>query len=181
MKTRVRIRVVLVPFVALVAAGCAAYSGATSEPRATIPTAVASNVNAQPSTAPTVSPVSDVAYPQAGITLRVPAASQVPAASVSDALATCNEGTSPCNAGVPEISLFAMSDNQMASIGADGTTTPRYQNVLVWALTWHDADCLVMGPPNRSAASSKFVCDHVVFVDAASGKYLFSYTGPSAA
>lgn len=122
-----------------------------------------------------------IAYPSAGITLTSPPSSASATATASTALGTCSTGESPCDTGSPDIVLATMSNSEMGAEQVDNSVQPTYQNVLVWVMTWHDVNCETLGPAQSAVPRTPMSdCDHIVFVDASSGHYLYAYTGPPA-
>lgn len=103
-------------------------------------------------------------YPDLQIDLLPPSANATALKTANDAYGTCWIGA-PCVANVsPEIVLALWTDGSFSSRGANGSVFHPYQNVLVYAMTWHNSQCLAHGIPGGKPAF--FACDHAVFVDA---------------
>jgi len=125
-------------------------------------------------------------YPGAGITLAPPNGriASVPATVAYD---LCRTGVAACADGQP-------TSAELASM-----TDASYGNTLVWAFSWRNITC----PPNAGGAfvpgntgpsgsaslprssepsgtAAPTICDEVAFVDATSGVFLITYTGPPA-
>jgi hypothetical protein len=116
-------------------------------------------------------------YPTAGITLAPPDGSTA-SVTASAAYDLCRTGVADCPDGQPtSVELAAMTDVSYGTTGA----------ALVWALSWRNIACppssggaFVPGATRPSGATAPTVCDEVSFIDATSGLFLITYTGPAA-
>jgi hypothetical protein len=92
-----------------------------------------------------------------------------------------------------------MTDTSYGTTQPDGTFKQSLNDTLVWAFSWRNITC----PPNAGGAfvpgdtgpsgtapvprssepsgtNAPTICDEVAFVDATSGVFLITYTGPPA-
>lgn len=120
-------------------------------------------------------------YPYAGIRLSPPAPGVIPAVTGAIAYAACKTSAPCLLTGSPTVELAIFSDDQFgfAEPGAPATTHP-FQNMLAWAITWHNTACEEHGPPGRPDLPANIAnsCDKLVLVDAGTGKFLTGITGP---
>ena len=85
-----------------------------------------------------------------------------------------------------------MTDTSYGTTQPDGTFRQTLNDTLVWAFSWRNITCPASSgggvsshPPapidvGPSGTAEPTVCDEVAFVDATSGVFLFTYTGPPA-
>jgi hypothetical protein len=113
-------------------------------------------------------------YPTASITLAPPNGriASVPATVAYD---LCRTGVAACPDGQP-------TSAELASM-----TEASYGTTLVWAFSWRNITCppssggaFVPGNSQPSGTAAPTICDEVAFVDATSGVFLITYTGPPA-
>ena len=126
-------------------------------------------------------------YPTASITLAPP---KVQVASVAAAVAydLCRTGVAACPDGQPtSAELASMTDVSYGTTQADGTFRQPLNDALVWAFSWRNIACppssggaFVPASSRPSGKAAPTICDEVAFVDATSGGFLFTYTGPPA-
>jgi hypothetical protein len=126
-------------------------------------------------------------YPTAGITLAPP---KVQVASVAAAVAydLCRTGVADCPDGQPtSAELASMTDTSYGTTQPDGTFRQPLNDTLVWAFSWRNITCppssggaFVPASSRPSGTAAPTICDEVAFVDATSGGFLFTYTGPPA-
>jgi hypothetical protein len=127
------------------------------------------------------------AYPTAGITLGPPNG-RTASVSASFAYDLCRTGVADCPDGQPtSAELAAMTDMSYGTAGANGTLQQPLNNTLVWAFSWRNITCpassggaFVPGASRPSSAPLATVCDEVAFINATSGVFLITYTGPAA-
>jgi hypothetical protein len=126
-------------------------------------------------------------YPTASITLAPPdgRVASVPAEVAYD---LCRTGVADCPDGQPtSAELASITDTRDGTSQADGTLMQPLDDTLVWAFSWRNITC----PPSSGGAfmpassrpfgtAAATICDEVAFVDATSGGFLFTYTGPPA-
>jgi hypothetical protein len=126
-------------------------------------------------------------YPTAGIML-APPIGWTASVTASAAYDLCRTGVAGCPDGQPtSVELAAMTDVSYGATGADGKLRQPVKDTLVWALSWRNIACppssggaFVPGATRPSGATAPTVCDEVSFVDATSGVFLITYTGPAA-
>jgi hypothetical protein len=113
-------------------------------------------------------------YPTASISLAPPNGriASVPATVAYD---LCRTGVAACPDGQP-------TSAELASM-----TDASYDTTLVWAFSWRNITCppssggaFVPGNSQPSASAAPTICDEVALVDATSGVFLITYTGPPA-
>lgn len=97
----------------------------------------------------------------------------------------------PCGKGPPEVRLALFSNDSYGQVQPDDTVTHPYQDVLAWAMIWHEQECLVLGPgpmPQPAlkigaspsvvqqpvAKPSNLTCDQISFVDANTNKEIMT-------
>jgi hypothetical protein len=101
----------------------------------------------------------------------------------------CRIGVAACAAGDPTaIQLALATDTGSGQLDANGNLQLTLDHTLVWAITWLSIPCSASrgGPPVEPSPSGSEtpvpavqpLCDEIAFVDAASGRYFFTYTGP---
>ena len=124
-----------------------------------------------------------------GITL-TPPGDLVPSISSDAAYATCLTGVADCAASSPTaIQLALATDTGSGQLDANGNLQLTLNKTLVWAISWRGISC----PPHSGgpalhtsmssgsgtpAATAQALCDEVAFIDAGSGKFYFTTTGP---
>jgi len=126
-------------------------------------------------------------YPTASITLAPPNGriASVPATVAYD---LCRNGVAACPDGQPtSAELASMTDVSYGTTQADGTFMQPLNDTLVWAFSWRNITCprssggaFVPGSSRPSGTAAPTICDEVAFVDATSGVFLITYTGPPA-
>jgi hypothetical protein len=126
-------------------------------------------------------------YPGASITLAPPKV-QVASVRATAAYDLCRTGVAACPDGQPtSAELASMTDASYGTTQADRTFRQPLNGTLVWAFSWRNITCppssggaLVPGNSGPKGTSAPTICDEVAFVDATSGAFLFTYTGPPA-
>lgn len=132
-----------------------------------------------------VSPlVTEWKIPDSGITLSPPGTLD-PAVSHDAAYELCMNGVADCDPGQPSsIQLALASDSGSGQLDTSGNLVPLMDDTLVWAISWLGISCppgsggpAVTPSPdgNAPAASIQPLCDKIAFVDASSGKFIFTY------
>ena len=126
-------------------------------------------------------------YPTASIKLAPPNGriASVPATVGYD---LCRTGVAACPDGQPtSAELASMTDVSYGTTQADGTFRQPLNDTLVWAFSWRNITCppssggaFVPGNSRPSGTAAPTTCDEVAFVDATTGGFLFTYTGPPA-
>lgn len=93
----------------------------------------------------------------------------------------CTNGVADCPGSAPPIAELALvTDSQYGQIDSSGAVSLPMQRRLAWVFTWEAIGCpRRLGPRPPSAAPSAGPCDWVVLIDAATGDYLLTYSGPS--
>ncbi len=124
-----------------------------------------------------------------GITLSPPN-NAVPTISSDSAYKLCLSGVAACDPGNPtKIQLALATDTGSGQLDPSGNLIPLMNNRLVWAISWLGIRCppssggaLVVTPSSLGTttpvATTQPLCDTVAFVDAHSGAFIFTYTGP---
>ena len=119
-----------------------------------------------------------IRYVDAGIVLAPPPVGAIPGVSADEAFASVCQ-PSCFDAGIgPVVRLVSFSDSQYGTLDAQGQVIHPFQARLAWAISWRTGTCPSSGPPGAKVVTE--TCDHVIFVDAADGKYLIAYEGPPA-
>lgn len=116
----------------------------------------------------------------AGVTLEPPGAAR-PAVSMAAAYDTCLSGDSICPPGLsPSVTLALATSPQAGHARPDGSIRPLMSRTLVYVLTFSGVPCApVGGPPNGRITTPKaYTCTVIDFVDATSGKVLYSVESP---
>jgi hypothetical protein len=101
----------------------------------------------------------------------------------------CLSGVADCNPDTPtEVQLALATDTQYAQADSNGNLTLLVHNTLVWAISWLGIPCPrgnggpVVTPSTAGAdatmAPTQTLCDKVAFVDARSGKFIYTYLLP---
>lgn len=164
-------------FTAVALSACGQYTTTATSPRASSATQNPANQTAGRLGSP-------LSYPGASIRLAPPPANAVPLASSASAYATCASGAAPCQGigGSPTIALASFSDDAYGDNGRQ-PFVPTYQNVLAWVMTWQGLSCPEHGPApvagqSKPPSVTPTNCVLVVFVDAMTGHYLLSFSGP---
>jgi len=127
-----------------------------------------------------------IAYAKAGISLKPPGAVN-PAASWADAYDNCRTGDAVCDTNSPpNIALALATAEQAGEAAPDGSIVPLMKDTLVYVLTWIGIPCVPKsGPPpapdisDSTSASATYSCTLLNFIDASSGKVLYSTEGPN--
>ena len=124
-----------------------------------------------------------------GITLSSPG-DAVPSVSSDAAYAQCLTGAAACDHSSPtSIQLALATDPGSGQLDANGNLRLTLDNTLVWAITWLGIPCppssggpyresAIPSTLNSPAATPRLLCDEVAFVDARSGTFYFTVTGP---
>jgi hypothetical protein len=124
-----------------------------------------------------------------GITL-FPPNNAAPTISSDSAYKLCLSGVAACDPGNPtKIQLALATDTGSGQLDPSGNLIPLMNNRLVWAISWLGIRCppssggaLVVTPSplgtTTPVATTQPLCDTVAFVDAHSGAFIFTYTGP---
>jgi len=131
-------------------------------------------------------------YPTAGITLAQPTV-RVASVSATVAYDLCRTGVADCPDGQPtSAELASITDASHGTNSAGGTFRQLLNGTLVWVFSWRNITCprssgggvsthasasIDAGP---SGTAEPTICDEVAFVDATTGGFLFTYTGPPA-
>lgn len=111
------------------------------------------------------------------IDLAPPLSSMQPAMSPEDAFKTC-WSEAPCVANKsPEILLALYTNQTFGQIQPDGSVLYPHQNVLVYVMTWRNVPFVAAGSSLSTAPAKVESVDHVVFVDANSGRPLLAIEG----
>ena len=123
-------------------------------------------------------------YRHSGISLAVPAADAVDQAAVtaSQAYANCLSGAALCNkASGPTIVLASATASQAGQLAADGSIVPLMPDTLVYMVSWTGVTCMPSGGPPRSPGTEPktFSCTVLNFIDAMTGKVLYSVQSPA--
>jgi hypothetical protein len=78
----------------------------------------------------------------------------------------------------PSVLYGLLTDTQYGTIGSDGTVTPSFINYPVWVVEYSGVHIPATGAPGASTSSSGAVGvqggSTIVFIDASSGKYLYT-------
>jgi hypothetical protein len=126
-------------------------------------------------------------YPAAGITLAPPTV-RVASVSATVAYDLCRTGVADCPDGQPtSAELASMTDASYGTNSAGGTFRQLLNGTLVWVFSWRNITCprssggaFVPASSRPSGTAAPTICDEVAFVDATSGVFLITYTGPPA-
>ncbi len=123
-----------------------------------------------------------------GITL-TPPGNAAPTISSDSAYGLCLSGVAACGPGNPTaVQLALATDTGSGQPDPSGKLIRLMDNRLVWAISWLGIRCppssggaYVRPSPsstNTPVATTQPLCDQVAFVDAHSGAFIFTYTGP---
>jgi hypothetical protein len=122
-------------------------------------------------------------YPGSTITIAPPDGTTTARTKSADAYALCQQGVADCPTSAPaNVELVLATDTGSGTLNAAGGVNPIMNNRLVWVINWVGIACSphggakVLTTPDASPASQ--LCDTAAFVDAGSGAYIFTYTGP---
>lgn len=125
-------------------------------------------------------------YSSAGITL-APPNGRAPSVTAAAAYDLCRSGVADCPDGQPTNAELASMTDSSYGTQTNGTLQRTLTDTLVWALSWRNITCprssggaFVPGASRPSAPAVSTICDEVAFVDATSGAFLITYTGPAA-
>jgi hypothetical protein len=100
-----------------------------------------------------------------------------PAVSWEQAYATCMDGDSVCHEKYPtHVSLALATATSAGESGPDGSIIPLMKDTLVYVLMQSDVPCLPMGP-RRATSPTVQACTTIAFVDAGSGRVIYSVQG----
>jgi hypothetical protein len=102
-----------------------------------------------------------------------------PAISWRQAYATCQQRASVCTPGTgPIISLALVSSNVTGKMDAHGQLKPTFNKTLTYVLTWANFRCDIYdNVPNATSGPRPAKCTARTFVDAMSGRQLYSMQG----
>ncbi|MEA2630064.1 MAG: hypothetical protein QOE66_283 [Chloroflexota bacterium] len=109
----------------------------------------------------------------------VPPGSPAPAISSDAAYELCLSGVADCLPEPPTaIKLARVTDTAYGTTSSPGVDTLTLNNTLVWAITWiGSSHCVFAGGGPGAQPSEPQVqplCDRVVFVDATTGKFVYT-------
>jgi hypothetical protein len=141
--------------------------------------------------APRATPLaSDWKMVDTGITLSPPG-DLVATISGDAAYVRCLTGLAACAPSVPTaIELALATDTGSGQLDANGNLQLTLNKTLVWAIRWLEIPCPPRsggGPilstsspsaPSAPVATAQPLCDEVAFIDAGSGQFYFTETGP---
>jgi len=178
---------VVAAFLAFAATGCASQSahlGTGTSPSASASPSASSSSVAVPVVAPSGYPppahVVVLATPShdpvSDVDLAVPSASDVPRISFTQAYAACTQADADCaRAKGPTITLALVTSPQAGQQNADGSLTPLMNRSLTYVLTWDGLQC--PAPAGPASYDPTRLCTYGTFVDANTGRVVFSYDG----
>jgi hypothetical protein len=127
--------------------------------------------------------VTEITHPKGGVRMSAPPVDVLPAVSAEAAYQTfIRDGLRPLGAAEArqELLLTMYSDDNYRDIDpSSGKTTPRFQNVLSWAVVFHGVKPTVRGGATRSGErptlDPSLRCDFVYLVDATTGQYMTAF------
>jgi hypothetical protein len=122
-----------------------------------------------------------------GISMSVPGP-ETPAISSDRAFDQCRIGAGACGPGDPTaIQLALATDTGSGQLDGQGKLRLLLDKTLVWAISWLGIPCpphsggpaaVRSEPVEPPIATPQPLCDEIAFVDAQSGTFYFTYTGP---
>jgi hypothetical protein len=120
-------------------------------------------------------------YGESGISLDVPPPSSQPSVSWESAFQkSCATSATGCDQGGPiTISLAAATEKQAGQENPDGSIHPVMDNTLVYVISQSGNSCRPVGPAGKTTTSPvTYACTSLNFVDAQTGKVLYSVQSP---
>lgn len=114
-----------------------------------------------------------------GVSLRPPAAGQVPAVAWSTVVSTCESGDAVCERGFPlTISIARATSHSAGSLGPNNTIIPLMNDDLVYVVGQSGVPCVPVGPAGATSTPTPRTCDISNFISAKTGNVFYSARYP---
>lgn len=80
-----------------------------------------------------------------------------------------------CDGPSPQMTFAELTTSTTGQIGSDGSIVPEFAHTLVYDISIKGADCVPASRPTSVTSDAKFTCVIDNFVDATTGKLVFTY------